>query len=343
MLKPVQLGKNSGLRVSQLCLGTMNFGKPGQGHQADWTLGLDESREIFKAAIERGLYYFDCADTYGIGACEEVVGQLLKELLPREEYVLGTKIAMPMGLNPNMGGLSRKHIIEGVNNSLQRLGHDYIDHLVIHRHPHGVPGQVAVPIEETMEALHDVVKAGKVLYLGGSSMFAWQFVELQMTAELNGWTRFISMQNHYNLIYREEEREMNPYCRSSGVGLTPWSPLARGILAGAYKGGFDGGTTNRSKGMDRKRTEGLYRGEMDFKIAERVVETADKYGKSPAQISVAWLLSKPEVCAPVVGVSKISQLDDLAGATEITLEQEDIDYLEELYQPLDNLLSLGYS
>ena len=342
MLKPVQLGK-SGLRVSELCLGTMNFGEPGKGHQADWTLGINESREIFKAAIERGLFYFDCADVYGIGACEKIVGKLLRELLPRDEYVLTSKVAMPMGSNANQSGLSRKHIIEGVDKSLQRMGQDYLDQLVIHRHPHGVPGQIAVPIEETLEALHDVVKAGKVLYLGGSSMFAWQFAELQLTAEMHGWTKFISMQNHYNLIYREEEREMNPYCEKTGVSLTPWSPLARGILAGAYKGGFDGGTTNRSQGMDRKRTEGLYRGENDFAIADRVVEVAKKYGKSAAQISIAWLLGKPGVSAPVVGVSRVSQLDDLVGATQITLEQEDIEYLEALYQPLDNLLSLGFS
>jgi aryl-alcohol dehydrogenase-like predicted oxidoreductase len=271
------------------------------------------------------------------------VGSLLKELLPRDEYVVTTKVAMPMGANPNMAGLSRKHILEGVDKSLKRMGHDYIDQLVIHRHPHGVPGHVEVPIEETMEALHDVVRAGKVLYLGGSSMFAWQFAELQMTAEKHGWTKFVSMQNHYNLIYREEEREMNPYCRKTGVALTPWSPLARGILAGAYRGGFDEGTTNRSQGQDRKRTEGLYRGAMDFKIAERVAEVAEKYGKSSAQISVAWLLSKPEVVAPVIGVSKISQLDDLVAATEIQLEDEDIRYLEELYQPLENLLSIGFS
>ncbi|MEJ6516350.1 MAG: aldo/keto reductase, partial [Pseudomonadales bacterium] len=244
---------------------------------------------------------------------------------------------------PNMMGLSRKHIMEGVDKSLTRLGHDYVDQLIIHRHPHATPGGGEVPIEETMEALHDVVKAGKALYLGGSSMFAWQFAELQMTAELHGWTKFISMQNHYNLIYREEEREMNPYCLNSGVALTPWSPLARGILAGAYKGGFDGGTTNRSQGQDRKRTEGLYRGAADFQIADRVIEVAEKYGKSAAQISVAWLLSKPGVACPVVGVSKVSQLDDLVGATEITLEDEDVAYLEELYQPLDNLLSLGFS
>ena len=248
MLKPVQLGRNSGLRVSELCLGTMNFGEPGRGHQGDWTLGTDEARPIFRAALDHGLFYFDCADVYGIGACERVVGALLNELASRDEYVLATKVSMPMGRGANQGGLSRKHILEGVDASLKRLGHDYVDQLVIHRHPHGIPGHVQAPIEESLEALHDVVKAGKVLYLGASSMFAWQFAELQMTAEANGWTKFISMQNHYNLVYREEEREMNPYCAHTGVGLTPWSPLARGILAGSYKGGFESGSTDRSNG-----------------------------------------------------------------------------------------------
>ena len=343
MLKAVQLGPSTGLRVSELCLGTMNFGQPGRGHQGDWTLGIDDAREIFKASIDHGLFYFDCADIYGIGASEEVVGKLLNELLPRDEYVLTTKVSMPMGRGANMGGLSRKHIMEGVDRSLQRLGHDYVDQLIIHRHPHGVPGQVRVPIEETLEALHDVVKAGKALYLGGSSMFAWQFAELQMTAAQHGWTRFVSMQNHYNLIYREEEREMIPYCLESGVAITPWSPLARGILAGAYQGGFAGGSTKRSTGQDRARTESLYRGANDFATAERVVAIADKYGKTPAQIAVAWLLGKPGVVCPVVGVSKVKQLDDLVAATRIKLEPEDVSYLEELYQPVANLLSLGSS
>jgi aryl-alcohol dehydrogenase-like predicted oxidoreductase len=343
MLKTVQLGKHSGLKVSRLCLGTMNFGEPGRGHQGDWTLGSDEARPIFKAAIDKGLFYFDCADVYGIGASERVVGQLLRELLPRDEYVLATKIAMPMGRGANQSGLSRKHVIEGVNACLQRLGHDYVDHLVIHRHPHGVPGGSEVPIEETMEALHDVVKAGKVLYLGGSSMFAWQFAELQFTARMNGWTQFVSMQNHYNLVYREEEREMNPYCVKSGIALTPWSPLARGILTGAYKGGFAAGSTQRSQGGDRVRTESLYRGDAVFNIADRVVEVANRYGKAPAQIALAWLLGKPGITAPVVGVSKLSQLDQLIDATEIKLESADVAYLEELYRPVDNLLSLGFS
>jgi len=343
MLKPIQLGKNSGLRVSRLCLGTMNFGEPGRGHQGDWTLGADDARPIFKAAIERGLFYFDCADVYGLGASERVVGQLLSELLRRDEYVLATKIAMPMGRGANQSGLSRKHVIEGVDACLERLGHDYIDHLVIHRHPHGVPGHIEVPIEETMEALHDVVKAGKVLYLGGSSMFAWQFAELQLTAKMHGWTQFVSMQNHYNLVYREEEREMNPYCTKTGIALTPWSPLARGILTGSYRGGFEAGSTARSQGGDRLRTQSLYRGDAVFGIADRVVEVAAKYGKTPAQIALAWLLNKPEVTAPVVGVSKIEQLDQLVAATEITLERDDVVYLEELYRPVENLLSLGFS
>jgi aryl-alcohol dehydrogenase-like predicted oxidoreductase len=343
MLQPIQLGRNSGLRVSPLCLGTMNFGAPGRGHQGDWTLGPDEARPIFQTAIDRGLFYFDCADVYGIGACEEVVGKLLSELLPRDEYVLATKIAMPMGRGANQAGLSRKHVMETVDRSLARLGHDYLDHLVIHRHPHGVPGHVEVPIEETLEALHDVVKAGKALYLGASSMFAWQFAELQLTAQMNGWTRFISMQNHYNLVYREEEREMNPYCARTGVALTPWSPLARGILAGAYKGGFDRGSTSRSQGADRMRTQGLYRGERTFEIADRVVEVAAKYGKTPAQIALAWLMGKPVVYAPVVGVSRPAQLEELVAAAEITLDDADVAYLEELYEPVENLLSIGFS
>ena len=342
MLQPVQLGA-SGLRASRIALGTMNFGQPGRGHQGDWTLDADAARPIFEAALEHGLFYFDCADVYGIGACEEVVGGLLRELAPRDQYVIATKVAMPMGAGANQGGLSRKHIMEGVDASLKRLGLDYIDHLVIHRHPHGVPGHVSPPIEETMEALHDLVKAGKVLYLGASSMFAWQFAELQMTAQRHGWTRFISMQNHYNLVYREEEREMIPYCASTRVAVMPWSPLARGILTGAYQGGFAGGSTNRSQGGDRNRTEALYHGDHVFPVAERVTEVAQRYDRSPAQIALAWLLSKPAVHAPIVGVSRIDQLNQLVQATEIELDQADVDYLEALYQPVHNLLSIGYS
>ena len=309
MLKPVQLGRNCGLEVPRLCLGTMNFGEPGRGHQGDWTLSIEEARPILERAIAHGLFYFDCADAYGAGASERVVGQLLREMAPREEYVLSTKIAMPMGKGANRAGLSRKHVIEAVDASLARLGLDYVDHLVIHRHPHGMPGHPPVPIEETLQALHDVVRAGKALYLGASTMFAWQFAELQLTAKLNNWSQFVSMQNHHNLVYREEEREMNPYCVQTGVALTPWSPLARGILTGSYKGGFDTGSTARSRGTDRKRTQNLYRGEAVFAIAARVDEVARRYGKSPAQIALAWLLGKPGVVAPVIGVSKLAQLD----------------------------------
>lgn len=331
------------MRVSQLCLGTMNFGVPGKGHQGDWTLPIEEARPIFKAAMDHGLFYFDCADVYGIGASEEVVGRILRESFARPDYVLATKISMPMGRGANMGGLSRKHVREGIDACLQRLGHDYVDHLVIHRHPHGIPGQVNVPIEETLQALDDAVRAGKVLYLGASSMFSWQFVELQLTARLEGLTPFISMQNHYNLVYREEEREMIPYCESQGIAVTPWSPLARGILTGAYSGGFETGTTNRSKGADRKRTESLYRGRRTFDIAQRVVEVANKRGVKPAQIALAWLAGKSAVTAPIVGVSKLSQLDELVAAMTIRLEESEVNYLEELYEPVENLLSIGSS
>jgi aryl-alcohol dehydrogenase-like predicted oxidoreductase len=343
MVATIQLGQNCALHVPRLCVGTMNFGEPGRGHQGDWTLGIDDARPLFKAAIDNGLFYFDTADVYGRGASEEVVGALLRELLPRDEYVLATKVSSPMGRHPNQCGLSRKHVLEGVDACLKRLGVDYVDHLVIHRHPQANAGHEGAPIEEALEALHDVVRAGKVLYLGASSMFAWQFAELQLTAKMNGWTPFVSMQNHYNLVYREEEREMNPYCVKTGVALTPWSPLARGLLAGAYQGGFSGGSTARSQGRDRARTESLYRGEAVFDIAARVVETAAKYGRSPAQIALAWLLGKPGVVAPVIGVSRVEQLQQLAAATEIVLDPQDTAYLEALYRPVENLLSTGSS
>jgi len=343
MLRAVQFGSQTGLKVSELCLGTMNFGIPGRGHQGDWTLDHKQAKKIFEAAIENGLFYFDCADIYGLGASEEVVGKILRDLLPREDYVLATKVAMPMSRSPNSGGLSRKHILEGVDGCLRRLGLDYIDHLVIHRHPHGIPFQGGGPIEETMEALHDIVKSGKVLYLGASSMFAWQFAELQMTARAAGWTEFVSMQNHYNLVYREEEREMIPYCWENGIALTPWSPLARGILTGSYGGSFEDGKTTRSQGKDKTRTESLYKGEMDFKIAERVAELAKRYQKTSAQIALAWLCNKQEVTSPIVGVSSSKQLLDLMTAPSIELDDSDNQYLEELYKPLENLLSIGMS
>ena len=343
MLRAVQFGFQTGLRVSELCLGTMNFGIPGRGHQGDWTLDYKEAKKIVAVAIENGLFYFDCADIYGLGASEEVVGKILRDLLSREDYVLATKVAMPMSRSPNSGGLSRKHIKEGVDACLRRLGLDYIDHLVIHRHPHGIPFHEGGPIEETLEALHDIVKSGKVLYLGASSMFAWQFAELQMTARAAGWTEFVSMQNHYNLVYREEEREMIPYCWENGIALTPWSPLARGILTGSYGGSLEDGKTNRSQGKDKTRTESLYKGEMDFKIAERVAGLAKRYQKTSAQIALAWLCNKQEVTSPIVGVSSSKQLLDLISAPSIELDDDDNQYLEELYKPLENLLSIGMS
>ena len=337
MLPLLQYGK-SGLRVSRLCLGTMNFGIPGHGVHGSWTLPIDEARPIFKSAIEHGINYFDCANTYGLGACEEVVGTLLRELLPRDEYVLSTKFAMPMGKGANQGGLSRKHIMESMDASLKRLGLDYVDQIIIHRHPHTIPNSAHAPLEEMMEALHDIVKAGKALYLGASSMYTWQFVELQMLAKLHGWTQFISMQNHYNLIYREEEREMHPYCAKTGVAVTPWSPLARGMLAGSYKGGLDAGATTRSQGRDAERAKGLYQGENDFEIVARVGEIAERLGYTSAQIAIAWMLSKPVITAPIVGISKLAQLDQLVAAAEIELSADDIDYLENLYRPVHNIL-----
>ncbi len=341
-LEPVQLGP-SGLMVSPLCLGTMNFGEPGRGHQGDWTLPFDESKAIMKAALDHGIFYFDCANIYGLGACEEVVGRALRELTSRDRFVVTTKVGMLMGGHPNQRGLSRKHILESVDASLERMGLDHVDQLVIHRLPQAIPGTAVPPVEEILEALHDVVKAGKAHYLGASSMFAWEFAELQEIARANGFTRFVSMQNHYNLVYREEEREMNPYCAKHGVALTPWSPLARGILAGSYSADLDGGTTDRSKGLDRMRTETLYQGDFVFAIAERVVEVAKRMGRTPAQIALAWLCRKPDVTAPVVGVSRIEQLDDLVEATTLELDPDDVAYLEALYRPVDNLLSLGSS
>lgn len=343
MLEQVQLSPSAGLAVSRLCLGTMNFGIPGRGHQGDWTLDIDAARPIFERAKALGVTYFDCANVYGLGASEEVVGQLLQEIYARDEFVLTTKVSMPMGPLKTQSGLSRKHILESVEMSLERLGLDYVDQLIIHRHPHGIPGQFKTPIEETLEALHEVVKSGMAHYLGASSMFAWQFADLQAVAKSNHWTPFISMQNHYNLIYREEEREMIPYCAEHGIGLTPWSPLARGILTGAYQGSLEGGTTHRSQGADKKRTASLYRGERDFDIARRCAEIAERLGVSSAVVAIAWLLNKPMVSSPVIGVSRVEQLEDLVQAATLKLEDEDCAYLEALYEPLDNLLSLGMS
>jgi 1-deoxyxylulose-5-phosphate synthase len=316
----VNLGK-TGLKVSRICLGMMTYGDPGW---RDWVLPGDDGRSFVQRAIELGINFFDTADMYSLGVSEEVTGKLLKEFAKREEVVLATKVYFPIGKGPNGGGLSRKHIMEAIDNSLQRLGTDYVDLYQIHRWDY------ETPIEETMEALHDVVKAGKALYIGASSMFAWQFAKAQYTADLHGWTRFASMQNHMNLVYREEEREMVPLCLDQGVGLIPWSPLARGFLAGNRR--RDGeAPTKRAKSDDI--AHDLYYHEADFTVLDRVIEIAEQRGVKPAQIALAWLLHKPGITAPIIGASKMYQLEEAAAAAEIELLPEEIAALEAPYQP----------
>jgi aryl-alcohol dehydrogenase (NADP+) len=316
----VNLGK-TGLKVSRICLGMMTYGDPGW---RDWVLPGDDGRAFVQRSIELGINFFDTADMYSLGVSEEVTGKLLKEFAKREEVVLATKVYFPIGKGPNGGGLSRKHIMEAIDNSLKRLGTDYVDLYQIHRWDY------ETPIEETMEALHDVVKAGKALYIGASSMFAWQFAKAQYTAVLHGWTRFVAMQNHMNLVYREEEREMVPLCLDQGVGLIPWSPLARGFLAGNRQ--RDGqAPTKRAKSDDI--AHNLYYAEADFAVLDRVIEIAGQRGVKPAQIALAWLLHKPGVTAPIIGASKMYQLEEAAAAAEIELLPEEIAALEEPYQP----------
>ncbi len=320
----VNLGK-SGLKVSPICLGMMSFGT---SEWRDYTLDEAESLPIIERAIELGVNFFDTADMYSLGVSEEVTGRALNQFANREEVVIATKVYFPIGQGPNGGGLSRKHIMEGIDNSLRRLGTDYVDLYQIHRWDY------STPIEETMEALHDVVKAGKALYIGASSMFAWQFAKAQFTADLHGWTRFVSMQNHMNLLYREEEREMNPLCVDMGVGLIPWSPLARGFLAGnRTREGW--GTTVRSK--NDSMAQDFFYTDTDFDIVDRVKEVAEEHGVKPAQIALAWLLHKPGVVAPIVGVSKMYQLEEAVAATEIELSDENMRVLEGLYRPREVL------
>ena len=316
----VNLGK-TGLKVSRICLGMMTYGTP---TWRDWVLDEEESRPFIRRAVELGINFFDTADMYSLGVSEEVTGKLLWEVAPREEVVLATKVYFPIGRGPNGGGLSRKHIMEAIDNSLRRLGTDYVDLYQIHRWDN------SVPLAETMEALHDVVKAGKALYIGASSMYTWQFAKAQYTADLHGWTRFVAMQNHMNLVYREEEREMLPFCRDQGVGVIPWSPLARGFLAGNRQARGDG-PTKRAK-SDQFAHE-MYYEESDFAILERVVELAQARGVSPAQIALAWLLHKPGITSPIIGASKMVQLEEAVAATEISLSDEEMARLEEAYRP----------
>ncbi len=313
---------NTGLEVSRICLGMMSYGDP---NWRDWILSYDAGKPIVQQAVEGGINFFDTANMYSLGVSEEHTGNYMREFFAsRDEYVVATKVFFPFKNTPNQGGLSRKHIMDSVDASLRRLGTDYIDLYQIHRWDYNVP------IEETMEALHDVVKAGKARYIGASSMFAWQFAKAQYTADLNGWTRFVSMQNHYNLVYREEEREMNPLCEDMGVGLIPWSPLARGFLAG-NRTREDFGETARAKSDGF--AQSMYYEAIDFDIVDCCKEIANKHGKSSAQIALAWMLHQSNVTAPIIGATKINHLNEAMAAVDITLDSDEIAYLEDLYQP----------
>ena len=311
----------SGLQVSTVVLGCMGFGDPGRGTHA-WSLGIDEARPLVRQAIEAGITTFDTANAYSLGASEEITGKLLAELARRDEVVIATKVFNRMGPGPNGGGLSRGAILTQVEASLRRLGTDYIDLYQIHRYDPNVP------IEETMEALHDVVRAGKVRYLGASSMWTWQFVQAQYVADRNGWTRFVSMQDQYNLIMREEEREMLPFCLDQGIGVLPWSPLARGRLA------RDPGATTKRSETDRFGID-LYRQaeESDRRILDALGAVAKEHGVPRAQVALAWLLHKPTVTAPIVGVTKVHHLTDAVAAVDLHLGEDELHRLEEHYTP----------
>ena len=316
----INLG-TTGLKVSRICLGTMTYGSK---KWREWVLEEEESRPFYKRAIEAGINFFDTADMYSNGVSEEITGRALKDFAAsRAEVVIATKVFNPMGDAPNRRGLSRKHIHHAVEESLRRLGTDYIDLYQIHRFDPNTP------MEETLEALNEVVRAGKALYIGASSMFAWQFAQMLAISDANGWARFVTMQNHYNLLYREEEREMNPLCEAEGVGLIPWSPLARGVLAGSRKA-----QTTRAKTDDFGRA--LYGKEIadaDQRVIDRLEEIATKRGMAPAQVALAWLLHKPAMVAPIVGASKPHHLEDAVAAVELKLSAEEIARIEEPYVP----------
>jgi 1-deoxyxylulose-5-phosphate synthase len=315
----VNLGR-TGLKVSRLCLGCMTYGS---SKWRDWVLDEEESRPFIKRALEAGINFFDTANMYSDGASEEVVGRALHDFANRDEIVLATKVFNPMRTEPNGRGLSRKAIMTEIDHSLKRLGTDYVDLYQIHRWDY------STPIDETMEALHDVVKSGKARYVGASSMFAWQFAQSLYIADLHNWTRFVSMQNHYNLIYREEEREMIPLCIDQGVGIIPWSPLARGFLAGNRN--KQGGETTRAKTDDFAKQ--LYYQDDDFAVADRAGEIANKRGVSNVQVALAWLLAKPGITAPIIGASKPHHLDEAIAALSVKLTGEEIKQLEEPYKP----------
>jgi len=316
----VNLGA-TGLRVSRVCLGCMSYGVSTRG-QHTWTLDEDASRPFIAKALESGINFFDTANAYSDGTSEEILGRAIADMVPRDEVVIATKVFGTMRPDPNGSGLSRKAIMTEIDASLRRLGTDYVDLYQIHRWDY------ATPIAETMEALHDVVKAGKARYIGASSMYAWQFAKALFTADLHGWTRFVSMQNHYNLIYREEEREMLPLCADQGIGVIPWSPLARGRLTRDWDE-----TTARTETDGFGRT--LYGAPSDPKVAEQVAAIADARGVPRAQVALAWVLSKATVTAPIVGATKPHHLDDAVAAVTLSLTDEEIARLEAPYEPHD--------
>lgn len=317
----VNLGK-TGLKVSRLCLGMMTYGSKAW---REWVLDEEAAKPFVKKALDAGINFFDTADVYSLGESEKITGNLIRHFgVKRQNVIIATKVHGQLSDDINDRGLSRKHIMDAMDNSLKRLQMDYVDLYQIHRWDYNTP------IEETMEALNDVVRAGKARYIGASSMFAWQFMKAQHVAEVNGWTKFVSMQNHYNLVYREEEREMIPLCVDSGVGLIPWSPMARGFFAGDRKRG-GGGETTRSNSDPFSNQ--LYFREEDFKVAERVQEIAKERGMSASQIALSWVLSKAFIAAPIIGSSKEAHLDEAIEALEIKLSEDEIGRLEEFYQP----------
>jgi aryl-alcohol dehydrogenase (NADP+) len=313
----VNLG-STGLKVSRICLGTMTYGTK---RWREWVLEEAEGRSFIQQALERGINFFDTADMYSLGVSEEILGRALKDFGPsRDKLVVATKVFFPHSDDPNARGLSRKHIMHAIDDSLRRLGTDYVDLYQIHRFdPH-------TPIEETIEALTDVVKAGKALYLGASSMYAWQFARMLYTADRLGLKRFVTMQNHYNLMYREEEREMAPLCRAEGIGLLPWSPLARGLLAGSRKAG-----TLRSKADDYAHQ--MYTREADDRVVDCVQQVAANRGIPPAQVALAWLLHQPGVTAPIIGATKPHHVEDAIASLSVKLTKEEISTLESVYIP----------
>ncbi len=312
---------NSGLHVSRVCLGMMSYGT---GSDRPWVLDEEATEPFVRRALDGGITFFDTADVYSDGASEIATGRLLNRLVPRDEVVVATKVNGQMTPGPNGRGLSRRHVMSAIDASLARLEMDYVDLYQIHR------WDPRTPIEETMEALHDVIKAGKARYIGASSMSAWQFVKAQYVADLHGWTRFVSMQNHLNLIYREEEREMLPYCRAEGVGVLPWSPLARGWLTGSRTRDGEQRTTRAESDHF---AENMYGSPSGWEVIDRVVEVAGERGVLPAQIALAWLLHKPGVTAPIVGATKVEHLDDAIAAEQLSLSDEEIARLEEPYVP----------